>query len=68
MYALKQAGRVLRTYNGITKDNFPPLLEECAFRFNFGTHEPPPKTLKERAGTWSCLLQPLGLLFAGIRD
>ena len=32
-----QAKRVLRKYNGISKDSFPLFLRECEFRFNYGT-------------------------------
>ena len=32
-----QAKRVLRKYNGISKDSFPLFLKECEFRFNYGT-------------------------------
>jgi transposase len=32
-----QSKRILRKYNGIPKDNFPLFLQECVFRFNFGS-------------------------------
>lgn len=44
-----QAKRVLRKYNGIPRDSFPPFLKECEFRFNYGTHRQQLKTLKEWA-------------------
>jgi len=32
-----QAKRILRRYNGIDRRNFPLLLKECEFRFNYST-------------------------------
>ena len=34
-----QAERILRKYNGIDRKSFPLFLQECGFRFNFGTPE-----------------------------
>lgn len=40
-----QAKRVLRKYNGIPKKNFNLFLQECVFRFNYGTPKQQLKTL-----------------------
>ena len=36
---------ILRKYNGIDRKNFPLLLKECEFRFNFGSPKEQLKTL-----------------------
>ena len=41
-----QSKRVLRKYNGIPKQNFNPFLQECIFRFNYGSPKTQLKTLK----------------------
>jgi len=41
-----QAKRVLRKYNGIHKESFPLFLEECQFRFNYGSPKQQLKTLR----------------------
>ena len=40
-----QAKRVLRKYNGVPKKNFNLFLQECVFRFNYGTPKQQLKTL-----------------------
>lgn len=41
-----QSKRVLRKYNGIPKQNFNLFLQECVFRFNYGSVADQLKTLK----------------------
>lgn len=41
-----QARRVLRKYNGISKNSFTLFLKECEFRFNYGTPKQQFTTLK----------------------
>lgn len=41
-----QSKRVLRKYNGIPKQNFNLFLQECVFRFNYGSVAEQLKTLK----------------------
>lgn len=41
-----QAKRVLRKYNGIPKKNFNLFLQECVFRFNYGSPKQQLNTLK----------------------
>ena len=45
-----QAKRVLRKYNGIPKESFSLFLEECEFRFNYGSPKQQLLILKEWAG------------------
>ncbi|OOF52120.1 DDE transposase [Rodentibacter genomosp. 1] len=42
-----QAKRILRKYNGIERKSFPLFLNECEFRFNFGTPKEQLKTLRK---------------------
>lgn len=44
-----QAKRMLRKYNGIPKNTFPLFLNECEFRFNYGTLKQQLKALKDWA-------------------
>ncbi len=41
-----QSKRVLRKYNGIPKQNFAYFLQECVFRFNYGSPKSQLTTLK----------------------
>ena len=41
-----QAKRILRKYNGISKDSFPLFLKESEFKFNYGTPKQQLKMLR----------------------